>query len=625
MKRGAWLLIGAALWVGPATVAHGQDRDPADLLPAGTLAYLELRQPEQLSRELAGLVKGSCLENMPQTMARFRDEHPTNQLWVLQEVAMFSLFASPETIAEAGRLQGGALALTGFTKDNEPEIVGFLLAGQSHAPGFFLRAYLSIDTVRIVEEVEKIPLFRQHERDFRRPVAPGGPPQGEPEETGPTFALLPDAVVIGSTTSSVREVVQRYKSKARSPALSSVSDFKEAARLRGPGLFAYADCVGLTNAFDSFPKGRPLTDYEWSALKAFLNPKALRTVAASLVLRDGGLELRTEVALVPGQTSPFLQLLADRPVNLSLLHAAPKDSIVALTMSFPDGENAWKSILSMADTLAKLDGKPEDLWPSKAITELEKQLKISFGKDILGKIAGLALALNTRGEQPQEGMRLPLMVLQATSDSAAKDLEQAVPQIIALMSRAEAPAPTSEQVGGYEIHSLSGEGLPWGTALHYGRLDKILVFGQDRKAIVAALQGSQKKGGLLGEPKVAEAVRKFDKAVVLGVWSLPETIMRWMDLQAQQPAGKARLPGAPGAPPAPASSPPEENLDLKFARELKKAMEPLPAATVAGMRQPDRLTLEVRQPQLRSVSAKLIDIVAQWSLEDVFKKAGTGR
>src|SRR5438105_1190232 len=109
MKSSLRLLIVMALWTATAAIGRSQQRDPADLLPAKTLAYVEVQQPQQLSKEIAGLIKGSALENMPRTMAKFRADHPTPQFWMLQEVAMFSLFLSPETIAEAGRLQGGAI------------------------------------------------------------------------------------------------------------------------------------------------------------------------------------------------------------------------------------------------------------------------------------------------------------------------------------------------------------------------------------------------------------------------------------------------------------------------------------------------------------------------------------
>src|SRR5579871_5443266 len=120
-------------------------KDPADLFPSQTLAYLEFREPGPLAKELAVLLKGSVLENLPATIAKFRAERPNNnQFWMYQTVGMSAMFACPEFLAELGRLKGAAVALTGFTKNHEPEIAGFVLAGESHAPTFLLRMYLTM-------------------------------------------------------------------------------------------------------------------------------------------------------------------------------------------------------------------------------------------------------------------------------------------------------------------------------------------------------------------------------------------------------------------------------------------------------------------------------------------------
>src|SRR5207244_1673198 len=109
-------------WVGSAAAAflllvgpvRAEVKDPADLFPSQTLAYLEFREPGRLAKEIGALVKGSVLENLPASIAKFRAEHPSNQFWMFQSVGMSGIFASPECIAELGRLQGAAVALTGF-------------------------------------------------------------------------------------------------------------------------------------------------------------------------------------------------------------------------------------------------------------------------------------------------------------------------------------------------------------------------------------------------------------------------------------------------------------------------------------------------------------------------------
>lgn len=615
----------------PVQAQPREIKDAADLLPAQTLAYLELRQPDQLGKEIAALIKDSALENIPLTMAKFRAKYENlERFWVLQEVSGFGLMLSPEVLSEAARLQGAAVAITGFDKENQPEIVGFVLAGQSHAPTFAMRAYLSMDQLRVVTEVDKVPLYRQHGIDFRnfQPVAPGGaaPQPQAPAFHGPTFALLPGMIVIGSTTESVKEIVHRFQAKTATPALSSVSGFKEAAKMRDrPGLFGYADCAALLTQFDSpQQKGLPFTDYEWEVFKTLVNPKVLRSLAGSLTLQNGDLQLRLQANLDPSQASPFLELLSDQAVNLEVLHAAPKDSMIAMTMSLPDGAKRFEKIVGLADAVAKVGKKPENLWPSKHIAELEKKLKLSLAKDFAGKIAGVGVVMNVRAEMFKGDMPpLPMIILNATSDTAAKDLEEAAPKLLALFGKEESVSPSRETIEGKRISSLPGEGFPWGATLHFGRQGTAVVFGTDRKAVVASLTAMEKKAGLFGEPKFAESLKKFDGPIILGTWSLGESIVQALDWERSMKPAQAKMPAPPGGAPVPAPKPGEkDDSDEKYIKDLLKAVEPLPPATIAVMRKKDTLSLEIRQSNLKSVSAKLINIVVDATLERLIKGKG---
>src|SRR5262249_29268227 len=147
-----------------------------------------------------------------------------------------SMFAGPEMVAEFGRLRGGAVALTGFNSDLEPEIVGILLSGNSNGPTFIMRTALTVDPwMRRVEEYEGIGLYREKRQDFRKKEAVIA------EFSGPTYALLPDGLIIGSSTDSVKDMIRRLKGRTSDPSLASVSAFRNAAALRDkPGLFGYA-------------------------------------------------------------------------------------------------------------------------------------------------------------------------------------------------------------------------------------------------------------------------------------------------------------------------------------------------------------------------------------------------
>ena len=178
--RAAAALLAALAWAGPA---RAEVKDAAELLPAQTLACVEVRQPERLAREISALTRGSALDDMPNVMARFREKLGDNTpFWFFNETAMISILFSPEMINECGRIQGGAVAVTGVTKDG-PEIVGVVLAGDSNLPTFYMRAMLTADfNVHGVAEVEGVRIYRER-RQIYKPVPPGGPPGRRPGKT----------------------------------------------------------------------------------------------------------------------------------------------------------------------------------------------------------------------------------------------------------------------------------------------------------------------------------------------------------------------------------------------------------------------------------------------------------
>src|SRR5438309_2002842 len=79
MQRYAPYLGAILLFSSLAAAGRGAEpRDTADLFPAGTLAYLEFRQADRLSREVAGLLRGSALDDMPAALAKYRDQRGDN-------------------------------------------------------------------------------------------------------------------------------------------------------------------------------------------------------------------------------------------------------------------------------------------------------------------------------------------------------------------------------------------------------------------------------------------------------------------------------------------------------------------------------------------------------------------
>jgi hypothetical protein len=623
--RRSWPVLLAVLL--PAGPARAENKEILDLLPASTLACLEVRQPERLSREVLALVKGSALEELPATMARFRatmgEEAP---FWLQGPASEMILLLSPELIAEAGRMQGGAVALTGLGKDGSPQIVGFLQAGDSHLPSFYMRGYMTFTNVLPAGEVEGVTLYRERRRDWSRArkgaLAPGAPPpQSEYVDSGPVMAQLPGLLVFGSSVDAVKDVVRRYKGKSAEPALSSVRAYREAAALRDrPGLFGHLDVEALAGQIEDAVKQKQLPAPPWNLCKAVINPEAMRSLSASLTLNNGNLELHARLRLDDRKKSPLLELLPEKPARVELLRHAPRETVLSLTLDLADGDRRWQKVVGLLDVVATVQGQSELNLPSKALKELEEKLTFPIGKGVLDRVAGASLLL-VPGEKPG-ALILPLLVVEATEAEGARFLQEKLPLLVSLGAD-EAPRPARVDVEGLNVWNLPAPGLPEIKTLYYGRHGKTLVLGASDRGVARALGAESKKEGLLAQEKVALALKDLDGPVVLGVASVGQLLVQAapnfgvFDQRRFQP-----VPVPKGAGPAPKVEPPKPpRVADKVMQAVNEAAANLPPLVLTVRRQKDELTLDARQPAIRPFSVRLLDLWVETMLEGIRERA----
>jgi hypothetical protein len=604
-----------------------QPKDPAELLPADTLAYLELREPGQIAKELSALIKGSDLENMATTLARFREKLPPGaDYWRLQDLGVFGLFLSPEVLAEATRMQGAAVAVTGIGKDGEPEVVAVVLAGESHGPTFILRAYLTMDSVRTVGQVEGVTLFRALRRQFVA-VRVGGPAQPPPpplaEEYGPVYALLPGTVIVGTTTQGVQDAVRRLKGKSKGPTLADDATFRTAAgELRGrPGLFGYANLAVLGSKLEELLQPRPgrMVPFTGLLMTDLVSMKTLKTTAASLTLHNGALDLQAQVRLDPRQQGPLMEMLPGGKADLHVMHAVPRDSLFAATIALPDGEKRWQRMLALADSIAQKVGAGDQV-PSKHVRNVEGVLGLKFGPDVFSKISGATVAVipPTKGARQLEPS---FLVLLATVDAdAAKSLGDVLPKLVGLASGGETPSPTTERVQGQRVRSLPGDSLPWRSPLHYGHQGKLLALGQERRMVAQALIDAGKEGGLLGQETVAQVIGELQEPFAVAVVPIGRLMLQWISIRSIAPDPVA-VPASAVPPPGPAGALAGRS-DSKLMHELAPTLDALPPLVIGLTRKPDRLLLTVHQADLSGRSTAVINALIQASLHTFGQSAG---
>jgi hypothetical protein len=537
-----------AVLVGLATFLQGTRaaaQSLADLAPAKTLAYVELQQPAELAKELAALMEGSYLANVPDSLAPLYAKAGAARRHGQDPLAMIGVALAPEMFKEFGRIKGAAVAITGIDKEEGmPEFLVIVQPGESNMPGLMMRMFVAsfmsgssrVDGGKRTErhgaferagETEGVGLYRYVERRFEK-----NDEKPMMRVSGPALAQLPDMLLIGSPE-LVKQTIRRAKKKDASGALSGVPAFRKAQddTAPAPGLFAYAnppavmEMIEQLGVFDARPRGKgkapdaqqPDAAVEHAntwihALVKFVNPKALVAVADQLSLRDGTLHYRRRVYLDAKEKSPLVELLPKGPVPQHLLDFAAPDSLLFAAVANDDGEKRWQRLLDFVDGLFK-GGGDRDL-PSRAVAEFERGLGLSIGKDVLGKIRGVGVAMASV-DHLMKGLAKPrfadigppmVLLVDAVDETSATRLAQdIVPKLFAAMSHGREVADAERTVAGHKLRVLEIKNR--GYSLSYGREGTTLVLGPDESLVAMALTQGQKKQGLRGDATTVKRLR----------------------------------------------------------------------------------------------------------------------
>jgi hypothetical protein len=546
MRSRLFLLPAAILLLAGSTV-HGQKtkapkiQSPAELFPAKTLAYAEIRQPGQLTKEIANLFKGSVLGNVPDSLAKVRAKFKDAPDRVLRDIGPFGLMLAPEVFKELGRLDGAAAALTGISERGEPEFLVVVLPGKSYAPTFLARVFMTVDRVQPIAKVEGVTLYQHYwERDDRFDDKgfrdeKDGPRQKEPRKPvrtmgGPAVAMTPTAVFIG-TPDVVKDAIRRAKGKAEGESLAASELFQEARKEAAsePGLFVYANVPATMEMVEGLVKHERHGQQVLAVISKLINPKAFRAVADRLTLSKGTLRYRRTVLLDTKEKSPLLEILPNTPVNSEVLHFVPKNATAAFALSNGNGEKRFARLVEMLDVIIPmLDGRDREL-PSQKLQQLEEALKVKLGKDIVGKINNVAIAVGDLMNMPMKKVvvkgrdfesmhtspQVPVVVIvQGTNEEAAKELAELLPKFVAMMSGHQEPRISTKEIEGQSISSLA---LGKHESVNFGRQGNTIVLGPFPKPVAQALANGGAKNGLLADPKVAAQVKKLDEPIAVAV------------------------------------------------------------------------------------------------------------
>lgn len=540
--RCRFLLALVSLSVGASASAQ-EIKSPAALMPANVWVYGEVRQPGRLVEEIQKLFAGSVLGDVPRSFDKLRSEPRLGRIG-MSEGFIAGIFLAPEMARELSNLQGVGAAFAGFDANGEPEFLVTVLPGKSNIPPFLMRMFLTMAPVRASETAENVPIYRLSTRRFR---------QDEPAPDGPAFAMTPSALLIGSPN-LVKDAILRLKGKIEG-SLADAAAFQEAARAveTHPGLFAYANPGAILQGLKAFPRGA----FGVSVIERLISPGTFRGIGYSLGL-DKGTFLFKEVALLDKKEKSFLlELAPSQPLDRSLLDYAPRDAIFAAALSNVDGEKRFRNARKALADLDREQGFLVKL--NEALEQLEQKAELDLTKDVIGKIAGLGVAMGDplkvpvrRVEEKGPGFHrvsvspeVPLVIIvQAVDEEAAKELEKIVPRVFGMFS-GRPEEPTQKKLSGQTIHQLK---FGRSDSASYGRNGSVLVLGPRANPVAHALAAGSKKQGLLSQPRLEARAKELDDAVALvlvrPVGAVMGLLMRssGMEMRSVEPAAPKKAP-----------------------------------------------------------------------------------
>jgi hypothetical protein len=701
----------------PARVV-GQGIDPAELLPARTLAYLELSDPARCADELRALFKGSFIEDVLRMKAVLPLKGGS------AEVAVFTLFLGPEAMDELADWQAVNVGLTGFTPQGYPELVG-VLTGKPRFASVGLRAMVTMMDVRCLRLPDGIEVYeigepirkavrtvamarmRRSAVRFARAVSPTAdrmlrawavrqmlltamqaptpdlppapklpeplpqlpppvvvtppPPRavpapkgtgGEEEEKesqeaefGFYCSMRPGCIVWGTTKDVVAETIRRMKGKVHEGSLARSPEYRAAcATRRRPDLFIYADAGKLTRGIDDMLDRERLeklaevrkqnraqreeakTDKEkqaqaaelaraleeaerafrqenaaWYAFRAAANPAGMRHITFHWTIHEGNWTWRFDAQMRPGQTSPFLEVLRDQPLGDDLLHGLPRDSYLVMVLPLHGGEKALDRTLRLADLCSIAAGQPTTA--SKAVEDLQDQLRLRIGRDIAAKVRGVAYALRfgpgKADDTTAEQVTGPgVLIVETRDEASARQLHALLPRL--LSGEAKTATPRTVTVERQEVFSLSGddETTTGPAPAFWGRRDTVLILGWRRRDVAAALADWKKPLEFTDHPAALAALRDAGAVRAAVLFSGRQALGTMARLLSQSP-----------------EQGPKHLRSLQYMRELSAPMALMPPTLLTVRCAPDRFAAELTQPEMRTAAQTVIDVGLAWLLD----------
>ena len=608
-----WLLISMALGLFLPVAVAEVPKDLAELFPVGTLAYAEIGQPASTSVAVADFVKGTSLADSLNFSHDRRDKmQPPGNLVGLAKAGEWSLYTSPEMLAEFKKLQGVAAAITGFDpKTGRASVTIAFLMGESQLGGLLARHYLlTSPNIRRVGKVDGIAVYQNRaltgasidENGKPEPILDPTPAQGLAE---PTYLYAPGLLVIGSNIAAVGDVYSRFLGTEKSAnfASSKVLVSRGEAR-KNPGLLFCADVARFETQLVAAKK---VCQDDWlkspvvSFVRFLINLKQVESFVGSWQLQQHGWSLTATAEVRADGAGPLQSLLTGGVVTAF----ERRGSAIDFTVALPPKSKRTGAILGVADAIGQALGETGAL-PSDLVKEVEKGgLKLS--SEWLPLVQSATFLLPKQSKDGKAKPVRPLLIFTLDDDAAATGWQTILPKLSQLISKAESlPEPASETIQKVKVWGLVHATTP----IFYAVVGSRLIVGRERESVVSyATSTVEPSPKLMGQPAAFGTVA-FER-----LWNL------FPDRHPDNASQSTRIVDED----VKVNQAPQDVPDPRAAAqsELTKSIAAMPAVSLQATGSGQTLTIQLAQKDLKKPLTKWFE--AYWQTMELAPADGNNR
>jgi hypothetical protein len=359
-------------------------RDPARFMPPGVILYCEMVEMSRQVSFLSDLIRGTILENPVDSHLLGGAGSPEASDGAPPQIHQLRSLLNVPFLKELGKIEGIAFGATSLDMDRPAWLLVFL-PGSSDLSRAVIHAVLSgVMDPSPPESLEGMRIFKLKRERIHAAL-------DEKEEV----------FLLGADRQMVVDAIRRAAGGAGAPeSLAGVDDFRRAQAARaGSMLFAYADRERSMAALRAATAESALPSFDEA--RRLLGLDHLRAVAATLARAGDDLRL-TLRARVDRTRHPLWSNLSTPPLGRDAFAFVPERAPLYFATAAVDGERRWRTFRAEVEPLLAGIRDKEGGAKARDLFAFLDGLPLDFGRDFLGEIRSVAIAIPPHLSFPRE-------------------------------------------------------------------------------------------------------------------------------------------------------------------------------------------------------------------------------